>query len=332
MEPRIAIISTSINAAPAAYQSWAKQGQLIVAGDVNSPPELETYVNAIGGRYLSPQDQGSCPGSELLGWKNVQRRNAALWLALFDGFDYVVTVDDDNFPSDYFVKYHLQNFGITGELSTMSSRSGFVNPGAFCIPSFHARGVPYGVDTNPFVSMHFREENVKPRVVVSQAQVTGDPDCDAVERMVNAPNVVGVAVEAVISPGVYAAFNSQATVWTREWAPVMMVLPHIGRYDDIFASFLFARLGREYRTCVFYGSPTVQQHRNEHDLVKDLRAEYWGMSHVFDFVAALNAAHISSSMPLHMAYGELITAAAHVLPPKTVEFAQTWVRAWRELL
>jgi hypothetical protein len=171
-----------------------------------------------------------------------------------------------------------------------------------------------------------------PRVVVSQAQVIGDPDCDAVERIANAPAVTAVAIDAAITPGVYAAFNSQATMWVRDWAPLMAVMPGIGRYDDIFGSYIFHRIAREYNVAMFVGTPCVRQDRNVHNLAADLRAELWGMHTVFDFCKALDEAHISRDMPLVEAYGELITAVAHILPSEAVKFAQAWARAWRSEL
>jgi hypothetical protein len=330
-EPRIAIVSTSINPAPAAYKAWAQQGDLIVAGDQNSPSELVEFLSVIGGLYLSPENQDKhCPGSEHIGWKNIQRRNAATWWALTatPTYDYIVTVDDDNFPvDDNWVWGHIGNMGLHHGHS-LGSKSGFLNTGNLCIPQFHQRGVPYGVNTDPVVQSVL----MTPRIVVSQAQVIGDPDCDAVERIANAPNIVAVAMDAVITPGMYAAFNTQATVWSRDWAPLLAVMPGIGRYDDIFGSYIFHRLAREYKVALHVGTPCVTQYRNEHDLAKDLRAELWGMHRVFEFVEALDRAHISSDMPLVEAYGELITAVAHILPSEAVKFAQAWARAWREQL
>lgn len=329
----VAIVSTSIGQRPEAYAHWTKAGQLIVAGDRNSPPELQDYVNQIGGQYMTPSTQDFA-FSASIGWNCIQRRNAAIFQALLAGYPYILTVDDDNTPmpdANAFVDGHvLQTTAHTRRAvySVIGSTSGWVNPGGLCVPRFHARGVPYGVNTAPRVE-HWSGGSV--RVVVSQAQVIGDPDCDAVERICNRPKVSAVAGNAVIRPGAYCAFNSQATLWTREWAPVMAVLPGIGRYDDIFAAFLFARLARTYDVTMFVGEPVVTQVRNAHDLASDLRAERWGMDHVFDFCYALDRAHISSSMPLWEAYENLIIATAGILPSPAVEFAQAWVREWKKL-
>ncbi len=327
-----AIVSTSIHPAPPAYAQWAKAGNLIVAGDVNAPPELEKYLVDMGATYLSTDWQGGYDFSETIGWRNIQRRNAAIMAAFERRYDPIITVDDDNFPTGHPVRWvHLHAAELDGRKveTTIGSRTNYLNPGFFCLPRFHARGVPYGIDTDtPLVMLEKRDI----RVVVSQAQVVGDPDCDAIERIVNKPMVQAVQADVIVTPGVYAAFNSQATVWSRDWAPVMAVLPGIGRYDDIFASFIFHRLARTYEVALHIGTPPVRQERNEHNLHADLKAELWGMRNVFEFTARLDAAHISADMPVHQAYAELIEATSSILPAQTVKFANEWVRTWRERL
>lgn len=325
----IAVVTTSINAEPPVYADWARAADLFVAGDRNSPATLVAYVRDLGGVYLTPYAQEAFMFSDSIGWNNIQRRNAAIMEAYARGYDYILTVDDDNYPqngAEAFIADHMKNLDQAPGLVTVGAMTNFLNTGALCMPQFHQRGVPYGVNTTPVI----RVVDVAPRIVVSQAQVLGDPDCDAVERMCHAPDVVAVMQNAVVKPGTYAAFNSQATMWSRDWAPVMAVLPGIGRYDDIFASYIFARLARTYNTTVFVGEPCMKQIRNEHNLVNDLKAEYWGMSNVFTFCRALDNAHIDASMPLWHAYSELISAVSFVIPTRTVEFANEWVRTWRE--
>lgn len=332
---RIAVVSTSINARPEAYAQWAADPRvdLIVAGDYKTPPELHGYLDELGAVYLTPDDQSQRfpTWSHLIGWNNIQRRSTAIMSALQMGtYDYLITVDDDNHPHGGVTKFidgFLDVFGPNRLHTVMTSTSGYLNTGALCQPQFHQRGVPYGLNTSPWIV----RTGATCEVVVAQAQVLGDPDCDAIERMCNAPYVTAVRSNAVVRSGVYAAFNTQATMWRADWAPVMACLPKIGRYDDIFASYIFARLSAAYRVSLFVGEPCVTQVRNDHDLVKDLRAELWGMERVFEFCGALNNAHVSKDMPLWQAYDELIYATAGILPRDTVSFAKAWVQDWRNL-
>lgn len=330
---KTAIVTTSINAQPIALKHWAEQGDLFVAGDVNTPDELREYVERLDGVYIPPYRR--FPGGLDVPLRSIQMRNAAIWRALEgEYYDHIITVDDDNTPvSSQFVEL------LTGELghqprTTVGSKSGFLNLGNLCIPTFVQRGTPRGFITAMDNVRHWSDadyENRPPTVVVAQAMVIGDPDCDAIERLTKAPVVSAVQNRIVVTPGVYAAFNSQATAWMREWAPVMAVMPFVGRYDDIFASLIFHRMAKEYHVALYAGDPVVKQDRNDHDLVKDLRAEVFGMNIVLEFCARLNAAHIHHDMPLWLAYDELIAAVADLLPHDAVRFLRNWISGWRAL-
>lgn len=331
--PKLAIVTTTINPRPETYSDWARHGDLIVAGDFNSPPELESYCHGIGATYLSPAKQSIIweKLSDAIGWQCIQRRNIAIMYAMQHGYDWILTVDDDNHPkptAGEFIDGHLRNLD-TMTTTYVGSPTGFLNPGALCMPQFHSRGAPYGIKMDPIVTD--RDFGFPIEVVVSQAQVVGDPDCDAVERMCYGPDVLAVTANATILPGTYVPFNSQATLWRADWAGVMACLPHIGRYDDIFASFIFSRLARSYGKTVFIGDPVVRQERNPHDLVKDLRAEVWGLRSTFRFTNALDSAYISYDMPLWQSYSELIFATSDILPNSTVQFANEWIRLWKEI-
>jgi hypothetical protein len=107
------------------------------------------------------------------------------------------------------------------------------------------------------------------------------------------------------------------------------VLPHIGRFDDIFASFIFARLGRTFNAAYFVGEPVMRQDRNAHNLNRDLEEEVWGMRNSLQFCRALDRAYIDDGMPLWRAYTELIFAVRDIIPQATSQFVASWVDEWR---
>lgn len=329
----VAIVSTTIHHNPPAYERWAdSDATLIVAGDLKTPDDVGAYVAGLGGTYLSPTTQEQFAWSDVLGWNRIQRRNAAIMFALLEGHDYILTIDDDNWPTidaRNFINSHVAAVnGNRGGAAVVSTPTNFLNTGIFCSPKFHQRGTPYGINTRDVR----REPNASYDVVVSQAQVLGDPDCDAIDRMLRHPHVQSVTANVIVKPGTYAAFNSQATLWRRDWAPVMMCMPGIGRYDDIFASFLFARLGRAYQKAVFVGEEAVLQVRNtDHELMRDLRDELWGMDRALDFIDRLDAMKLESHEPLWKSYARLINAVRDILPQTTFDFAHMWIHDWMKL-
>mmetsp|Transcript_33981 Transcript_33981/g.87245 ORF Transcript_33981/g.87245 Transcript_33981/m.87245 type:complete len:184 (-) Transcript_33981:679-1230(-) len=74
-----------------------------------------------------------------------------------------------------------------------------------------------------------------------------DPDVDAVQRIVYPVNVVGCTREEnfALDKGTWSPFNSQNTSLRREAIPAYFLFPKIGRYDDIWASYIIRRVADE---------------------------------------------------------------------------------------
>ena len=124
----------------------------------------------------------------------------------------------------------------------------------------------------------------------------GDPDIDAVTRMVAKPTCMGVSAVAsagfVVDPGCYSPFNSQNTGFLRELLPVLLMLTPYGRFDDIWCSYVAERIMREHRYAVHFGQPLVWQQRSAHSLIRDLHVEMEGMEATLRFVSCLDGASL----------------------------------------
>jgi hypothetical protein len=256
----------------------------------------------------------------------VQRRNVAVMQAYADGFDYIATVDDDNFPTcDDWLEQHIdhlqQRFPANTKL--LYSSDGWVDIGCLNKPECRQRGTLFGTRKH-----YFTDVIAAPQVVVSTAQVLGDPDTDAVTRLTRDDVQVERALDAVVTTTANAAFNSQATVWQREWAPLIACIPHIGRYDDIVASFIAKHIMRQRGVSFFAGNPCVRQERNQHDFTNDLRAEVWGIDHTTAVVDALGLLPTHSSTTLSTEYQRCAGILADVLPRASTRFMREWVREW----
>lgn len=335
----VAIISTSINERPEDYAAWAKQGVLIVAGDLNTPPGLRQYVEELGGVYLGLEDQERYPFSDALGWKCIQRRNAAVMYAYENTtYDYVLTVDDDNTPAtEDFVEIHAGY--LAGELDAddrvVHAKDRWINTGDFLEPQTWQRGTPYGYDTR--LSDNIQTPwNVE--LVVSQAQAIGAPDCDAVTRICTDPDVTGIQRSVIIGSGSRCIFNSQATMWKREWSPLMACLPYTGRYDDVIASVIAQAVMETRGRYVRVGAPAAVQVRNDHDLTKDLKGERWGMMNLPLIDAELKRTVATTldtefmAEELYDTYERFVRhlAGKELLPEKTLRFMNAWSYTWRQ--
>lgn len=283
---RIALVTTTIYVPRvlAHYRRLDADVAIYVAGDRKTPhDEVRAFLDDLGNAvYLSDEEQEAAgyACSELIGWNTIPRRNVALLEALRSGADVVVTVDDDNIPVDaaYFDDLRALFSGPRACL-TATSELGWFNVGAFLEPPGFHRGFPHEL-RSPAPDVALVGTPDVP-VGVAAGVVLGDPDIDAVDRIALRPSVRnasevlrgGLAVDA----GVFAPFNSQNTAAVRALAPLLMVLPGIGRHQDIWASFVAQRLMMETPYRLHYGKPFVWQERTPQDLWRNLREELLGL-------------------------------------------------------
>lgn len=279
------LITTTINV-PGNLERWrgtlADDDVVIVAGDLKSPhDDIERFIAHLPGEnvYLRPEAQERWRTSEAVGWNCVQRRNVALLEALRLGHDVIITVDDDNYPtSDTQVREYEQVLRGDVHPPRIHSYSGWFDPGQVLLPQVTHRGYP--ADQRGLIPRYDVHTTYVPnRVVVAASLWFGDPDVDAVERWhFGGRETRSLSLSSfTLAPGTWAPFNSQATAFTAELTPALLMWPHVGRYDDIWASYLARAVCDVKNWTVHYGEPAVVQVRNEHDVLRDLEAELHGM-------------------------------------------------------
>lgn len=115
----------------------------------------------------------------------------------------------------------------------------------------------------------------------------GDPDIDAICRMEHAPECDFNPEYFPIASNKMSPFNSQNTFFNCNVLKDYFLFPHIGRMDDIWASYYVQAKGFN----VVYGKASVYQERNVHDLVKDMKQEYLGYENNYRLVSDLMTDH-----------------------------------------
>ena len=273
------IVCTSINKPTEAIKKFdfMKDWKLIVVGDKKTPKNY----NLKNGMYLSPNKQLKIDSklSDLIGWNCIQRRNFGLIYAWQNKADIVAVVDDDNIP--------YKNWGIN-LLLNKKIKSNFykVNSIAFDPLSvtnhknlWH-RGFPIQI-------LDKRKKYKKLKKYISpdiQADFwNGDPDIDAICRMEHKPNCNFKLNSFPIASDKISPFNSQNTFISRKVLPFYFLFPHIGRMDDIWASYYVLSKGFK----VIYNKPSVFQKRNKHDLTKDMIKEFIGYKNNLNLIKDL---------------------------------------------
>ena len=270
---------------------------MIVAGDLKTPhAEVRALCAELGNAvYLDPQDQEAlgykCSG--VIGYKTIQRRNIALLEAIRSGADVVLSIDDDNAPrhSAYFAELRGAFGRPTG---TMIAGDAWYNLGNQAEARFIYRGFPFSLraDSQP-PTLRLAREGLWPVGVVN-GLIYGDPDINAIDRYPNGgPRVEDYRTygrPVYVNPRTtWTPINSQNTAYVRELAPLAFVLPAVGRYDDIWASFMALRVMEATDYHVLFGEPSVMQERNPHNWLVDLEREIYGMRHTEAFCESLKA-------------------------------------------
>ena len=289
------IVTTTINPVTEAIRRFQtfEDWELVVIGDKKTPSDYKLDR----GIYVTPEEQEKYDRelSDAIGWNSIQRRNFGLLWAHDMGADIVAAVDDDNIPYEGWGK----DLMIGREIETNHYETDlpvFDPVGATNHSHLWHRGFP-------LMMLSKRDYSRKSRKTITpdvQADFwDGDPDIDAFCRMEHAPECKFDASYFPMTANKMSPFNSQNTFLAGRVLKDYFLYPHVGRMDDIWASFYAQAKGHK----VVYGKASVYQQRNVHDLTKDMRAEYLGYEHNHKIVAELveNPENIRNYIPAQSA-------------------------------
>lgn len=279
------IVTTTINPPTEALIKFSemKDWDLIIVCDLKTPIQehQEKFEGMSNVRILSPVTQTNLNPrlSSALEWNNIQRRNFGFWYAYQHEkrYDIIATIDDDNIPNE--------NWGKDILVGTKIIADRYETNDSFFDPIF-----VYTDGSERTWHRGFPEQLLNQRKLKFMGEITtipliqadfwsGDPDISAICRMSLSPNwdynkynqyYSGPFTTSQLTP-----FNSQNTFLHRSILPYYMMLCDVGRYDDIWGAYLLQR-NMDLRNKIVFNKITVQQDRNEHDLVKDLKNEVWG--------------------------------------------------------
>ena len=303
-----------------------------VIGDEQTPDaEVRRVLRSVGSaEYYSVEDQRRLgyESTELLNWRHPGRRSIGFLEAVRAGADVIVSADDDNLALEdmYFRQFELL-VGSKFNGLRATAENGWVDPAWFLQPSVHHRGFPHQM-WHPFKPPTLGTV-VGARIGVAAGLWLGDPDIDAVTRIVDRPTCMTASPVAdagfVVDTACYSPFNSQNTAFIRDLLPVMLMLTPYGRFDDIWCSYLAERVMREHGWSVHYGKPYVWQERSYHLLVRDLSVELEGMEATPRFVAELEKISLGGE--------SIISDVAHVFEhlastefSRLADLGRGWIR------
>lgn len=280
-----AIVTTTINPPTEALKKFIKiaktdDWRLIIVGDkkTDHKPYRDIALVEDCVIYLDPDEQEGISKelSDLIGWNCIQRRNFGLIAAHKWGAEIIATVDDDNIPYDGWGRHCKVNRDIDIKLYKVDAP--VFDPLSTVFPHLWHRGFPVQM----LDDRNLRGGGMVSRRVLVQADMwDGSPDIDAICRITLNPLIKFPPTMIPFGADKMAPFNSQNTFLSREVFPTYFLFPHVGRMDDIWAAYITQF---EFPDSVAFCKASVNQVRNEHDLVKDLDAELLGYRYNHEIV------------------------------------------------
>lgn len=272
--PNNALVVTSIAAPNRVLQqlaagALARDIPFFLIGDVASPAEFQIEGCTFLG--LEQQRNTGLRFAQLCPLRHYARKNIGYLLAMRQGAGVLVETDDDNFPCD----------GFWSERARLHT-----------VPVLRGRrwvNVYRWFTDEPVWPRGFPLERVRSEVAVTdtleaidapiqQGLAAANPDVDAVYRLVGKlPLQFERDGMVALAPGSWCPFNSQNTTWFADAFPLLYLPAHCSfRMTDIWRSFVAQRIAWENGWSIVFHGPTVEQYRNEHDLLRDFREEVPG--------------------------------------------------------
>lgn len=280
------IVTTTIYSVSKAITKFVsfKDWFIIIVGDKKTPHdeyyELEKMNENV--KYLSPeyQDTNFKEISDLIGWNTIQRRNIGFLEALKMKGEIIASVDDDNIPMDNWGK----NIMIGKETDVYyyeTDELAFDPIGVTNYSHLWHRGFPIQILNN-----RLHNYKITKKIIIPDVQAdfwNGDPDIDAVCRLEHKPMCFFNDTYFPLATNTFSPFNSQNTFFSNKALQKYMVIPFIGRMDDIWGGYYLERLGFK----VVYNKATVFQDRNVQDLTKNMKMEYIGYEKTLNLLETL---------------------------------------------
>lgn len=322
---KVAIVTTTINT-PLLFEKYFENFSksaigkenvtVVITSDKKTPPTAEEYCISLSEKFavkvvyqnIEWQNEYLNKYPELkeyLPFNSIQRRNVAILYSYEIGCDYIITIDDDNFlvEGQDFIAMHLSPFrspyppGCEKE-TVLNSTTGWVNVCDFLEEKnnvkFYHRGYPI---SQRWKDGHLFETKSSKKVLVNAGFWLEDPDVDAITRLVNSLDVVKYTQKKniILNRSQWSPFNSQNTCLSREIIPCYFLSASVGRFDDIWASYIILKAMDSLDSgLVSYGFPLVRQIRNDHNYFRDHEKEHSFLENTDLFCETLRSFELKS--------------------------------------
>lgn len=325
------VVITSIFPPTEAVRRFAGLGgwKIIVVGDRKTPEPWDCPAV----RYVSVAEQQAMDFriASRLPWNHYARKMLGYLLAIQEGADVIADSDDDNIPGNTWSFPPL-----TGNFEACPAEKGFVNVyRSFTDQMIWPRGFPLEMVRDP--ATRIPEDQLQAadlRIGVWQGLVDGEPDVDAVYRM-----IVGEKCHftkrrpVVLNRGTVSPFNSQNTLFVRAMFPLLFLPATVSfRFTDILRGFAAQPIMWAADHYLGFAASDIIQRRNVHDLRNDFAQEVPCFLHAVQVVQIVREAvssAVSVSENLRRVYAAL--RDAKLVTESELDLLDAWIADVRSL-
>jgi hypothetical protein len=265
-------VITTINKPNKIYSHLSKllgESSIIIVGDKKTPKEWEGVKG-----YLSLNEQFKLfPDlAEALPMDHYCRKNIGYLQAISKNSESIYETDDDTYL-----------LGDEIDLAKISKTVKVLDSGWTNIYNFYSsqeiwpRGLPIECIEKKY-KIKALENKQQPAVI--QYLVNGDPDVDALYRLIKKLPIsfdlnLNTAIE--LGEGSLCPFNSQNTIHAKNAYPFLYLPAYVSfRMTDIWRSIIAQIYLTNKGEVIQFRPPNSLQDRNDHDLIKDLQQEFDG--------------------------------------------------------
>lgn len=258
-----------------------KNVKLVVVGDRKTKPDWSyenvTYLNLVDQSEAFPEFSTLAPND------HYSRKNLGYLFAIRHGAQIIIETDDDNIPEDNFFDHSLNvdKVEMVGTHRWINVYKHFSNE------KIWPRGNPLNETENLGETVEWVSEDFP----IQQYLADGDPDVDAVYRMLNKTALTFERRQPLcLANESWCSFNSQNTFFHKSFFPCLYLPSFVSfRMTDIWRSFVAQFVLKSQRKKMLFGNATVFQERNKHDLIEDFKQEIDGYVNNNSIIEHLNA-------------------------------------------
>ncbi len=321
------IVITSIYPPSEAVRKFSMQDgyKLIVVGDKKTPADW--HCDNVDFLSISRQDASDHALKTRVPYNHYSRKMFGYLRAMQGGAKIIIDTDDDNIPKAGWAFPEFDR-----ECNCLDENLGFVNIyELYSRQKIWPRGLPLRLINSR--TLQAAKITRKPsRIGVWQGLADGDPDVDAIYRLVSndACTFEGDELYA-LGRNTITPFNTQNTAIRRELFALLYLPTFVTfRFTDILRGLIAQPIMWLYGFSLGFTGATVFQARNAHDYLEDFKSEipmYLSGESVVELVSAAISPRKSIEDNLHDSY--TVLQRADIVCGNEIETLEAWLSDYR---